>query len=461
MRILVLGINYAPDLIGVAKYTTELCENLTAGGHAVRVVTAWPYYPDWKIPEQYRSRWYAHQKLNDVDITRVPIYVPSRPSAAKRLVHHASFLLSAAAPLLATAVRWRPDLVFAVAPSLLSAPIAALAARAAGAASWLHVQDLEVDAAFELGLLKSRRARRLMLGVERTILRMFDRVSTISPQMMRCLEQKGIPSERLYEFRNWVDTSVVVSGARDTSFRSELGLKETDVVLLYSGAMSHKQGLELITEAARAISNSHPSLHFVLCGNGPVKDALIRMADGLSNVHFLPLQPSERLPELLSTADIHLLPQKAQVADLVLPSKLAGMLASGRPIIAMAEPGTGIALETAGAGLVIPPGDARALAAATVALAENKALRARLGAAARIRAKQEWDRVSIIRSIEREFRALPPRIARSAARPRPSGFPARQIEQITTGTSRGLERTQHTLAGHAGQPTGSVGSGHE
>src|SRR5262245_32144909 len=113
MRILMLGINYAPDLIGVAKYTTELCENLTAGGHAVRVVTAWPYYPDWKIPEQYRSRWYAHQKLDDVDITRVPIYVPSRPSAVKRIVHHASFLLSATAPLLATAVRWRPDLVFA------------------------------------------------------------------------------------------------------------------------------------------------------------------------------------------------------------------------------------------------------------------------------------------------------------------------------------------------------------
>lgn len=461
MRILVLGINYAPDLIGVAKYTTELCENLTASGHAVRVVTAPPYYPDWKIPEQYRSRWYAHQRLNDVDIIRVPIYVPNRPSAAKRLIHHASFLLSAAAPLLATAVRWRPDLVFAVAPSLLSAPIAALAARAAAAASWLHIQDLEVDAAFELGLLKNHRARRLMLGVERMILRMFERVSTISPQMMRCLEQKGVASERLYELRNWVDTSVIVSGARATSFRSELGLKETDIVLLYSGAMSHKQGLELIIEAARAISSSHPSLHFVLCGNGPVKDALIRMADGLSNVHFLPLQPSERLPELLSTADIHLLPQKAQVADLVLPSKLAGMLASGRPVVAMAEPQTGIAMETQGAGLIVPPGDAVALADAVIALAQNGDLRAEFGAAARLRAEQTWDRASVIGSIEREFRALPPRIARSAARPRPSGFPARPIEQITTGTSRGLERTQHTLASHARQPTGSVSSSHE
>ena len=206
MRVLVIGINYAPDLIGVAKYNTELCESL-ARDHEVRVVTAPPYYPDWKIPSEYRSAWYSREHLNDVDITRAPIYVPGRPSGAKRLLHHASFLFSAAGPLLSSALRWRPDIVFAVAPSLLSAPIAAMAARISGrrvlAPCAGHGSGRRVRAR---AVAKNAATRKLMLQVERRILGSFDRISTISPQMIRCLEQKGLAPERLREFRNWIDT---------------------------------------------------------------------------------------------------------------------------------------------------------------------------------------------------------------------------------------------------------------
>jgi colanic acid biosynthesis glycosyl transferase WcaI len=416
MRVLVIGINYAPDLIGVAKYNTEMCESLSAMGHEVRVVTAPPYYPDWKIPAEYRSRWYSYDHLNDVDIIRAPIYVPKRPSGKKRLFHHASFLLSAAVPALVTAVRWRPDIVFAVAPSLLSAPIAALAARMTGAASWLHVQDMEVDAAFELGLLRNNSyLRKIMLGLERSILKSFDRVSTISPEMTRRMRQKGLGSESLWEFQNWVDTRVVTLGSNQTQIRAELGLAPTDVVALYSGAMSNKQGLELVIEAAATARTCKPSLQFILCGNGPAKPTLMRMAAGADNVRFLDLQPIGRLSELLNTADIHLLPQRAQISDLVLPSKLAGMLASGRPIIAMADPGTSLALETEQAGIVVPPGDAQALASAVMALADDEFSRRRFGAAARKLAQERWDRTTIIRSVESEFLALRPREAMPAS----------------------------------------------
>jgi len=437
MRVMVIGINYAPELIGVAKYTTELCESLAAHGHAVRVVTAPPYYPDWKVAAGYRSKWYARENLNDVDIIRAPIYVPGRPSGAKRLLHHASFMAAAVIPLLWNAARWRPDVVFAVAPSLLSAPIAALAARMTGAISWLHVQDMEVDAAFELGLLrKDTLTHRLMLGVERWIFGAFDRISTISPQMMLCLEKKGIAPKKLWEFRNWIDTGAILPGSNQTRLRRELGLKPTDVVALYSGAMSNKQGLELIIEAAAATHSTHPFLQYVLCGNGPVKPALVQRASGLDNVQFLDLQPLARVSELLSTADVHLLPQKAQVSDLVLPSKLAGMLASGRPVIAMAAAGTGIALEVEGAGLVIPPGDAQALAAAVTRLAGDATLRSRLGAVARIRAEKNWDRLPIIRSLEHEFLAYPQRPAVATPRPRQPAQPVRSIERVATGSRR-------------------------
>jgi colanic acid biosynthesis glycosyl transferase WcaI len=418
MRILVCGINYAPDLIGVPKYNTELCETLAASGHVVRLVTAPPHYPAWRVPNEYRSRWYAREFLNGVEITRAPIYVPAQPSGATRLLHHLSFSLSSSGPLLAIAIAWRPDIVLAIAPSLLSAPMAALAARAAGATAWLHIQDLEIDSAFELGLLRNRGMRRIMCGIERLILRRFDRISTISPQMLRRLEQKGIAPQKLREVRNWIDTARIVPGRRQTAFRATLGLKPTDIVALYSGAMSNKQGLELIVGAAAAMGKSHPNIRFVLCGDGPHRADLVQMANGLDNIRFLQLQPVERLSELLSTADMHILPQRAQAADLVLPSKILGMLASGRPIIAMADPGTGIALEIDGAGLIIPPDNTDALGAAVKRLADDDGLRARLGVAARQRAEQKWDRTSVIRSLEREFLLLHPRVEFSQAQPR-------------------------------------------
>jgi colanic acid biosynthesis glycosyl transferase WcaI len=425
MRILVCGINYAPDLIGVAKYNTELCEGLAALGHDVRVITAPPYYPHWRIPDEYRSRRYRRETLNGVAITRAPIYVPEQPSGAKRLLHHASFLASSSWPLLSTTARWRPEVVLAVAPSLLSASAAAMAARMFGARSWLHVQDLEVDAAFELGLLENKTLRSMMLGAERMILGAFDRVSTISPQMMRRLEKKGLRPDRLRELRNWVDTSVVVPGNQQTAFRSSLGLRPTDTVALYSGAISNKQGLELVLEAAAATKDDQPDIHYVLCGNGPQKSRLVREAHGLGNVHFIDLQPAERLSELLSTANIHLLPQQARAADLVLPSKLSGMLASGRPIIAMAESGTGIANEVAGAGMVIPPGDARALADSVTALAGNGALCEQFGTAARLLAQRRWDRLAIVKSFEREFALLLQSVepSRKNAATGPAGVP--------------------------------------
>src|ERR1700676_5320579 len=107
MRILLVGINYAPDLIGVAKYNTELCEALASAGHEVRVVTAPPYYPAWKIPETYRSWFYRTETINNVSITRSPIYVPKVPTGAKRLIHHVSFALTSMWPVISESARWR------------------------------------------------------------------------------------------------------------------------------------------------------------------------------------------------------------------------------------------------------------------------------------------------------------------------------------------------------------------
>ena len=400
MRILVVGINYAPELIGVAKYNTELCEALVAFGHEVRVVTAPPYYPEWNTPRAYRSWRYRHETINDVSVTRSPIYVPDKPTGAKRLIHHASFALTSSWPVMATSIRWRPDIVFSVAPSLMSVALCAWIARRIGAVSWLHLQDFEVDAAFNLGLLGNKRLRAPMVAMERKILQSFDCVSTISPAMLDRLASKGVDREKIHEVRNWTDTTRITPGNRQTRLRKELGLDDSHFVGLYSGTMSNKQGLDLIIEAARHLEGSDSNIRFVLCGDGPHKPMLQKLAAGLRNVQFLGLQGDQQFVELLQTADIHLIPQKAEAADLVLPSKLGGILATGRPVVVMANPDTGLAAEVAGAGLVIPPGDAQALATAVRTLANDSELRCSLGKGGRTIALARWDKTAILARLE-------------------------------------------------------------
>src|SRR5687768_14510149 len=139
MKLLILGLNYAPEPVGIGPFTAGLAEGMAARGHEVSVVAGQPYYPQWRAyPEQP-----AHAEPrpeNGVRVIRVPHYIPRTPSFARRLRHYLSFARAARAPLMAAA-RQSPDLVLTVAPSLVAVPVARAAARRAGARLWVHVQD--------------------------------------------------------------------------------------------------------------------------------------------------------------------------------------------------------------------------------------------------------------------------------------------------------------------------------
>jgi colanic acid biosynthesis glycosyl transferase WcaI len=406
LRVLIVALNYAPELVGCAKYTTELAEDLVARGHAVEVVAGPPYYPAWEVGAGHSGARWSREVINGVPVHRTPLYVPRKPTGIRRVAHLASFGLAAAPAAMAVARRFRPDLVFAVAPTLTAAGAALAAAKVCDAARWLHIQDFEVDAAFDLGLLKNRIARNAALGLERRVLSRFDRVSSISPAMVERLAAKGVAPSRAVEFRNWVDVDAVrVLPHSDTAYRQELGLPADRVVALYSGNMAGKQGLEALAEVAARLRAAGAPVSLLLCGDGPARAALEAACAGMDSVRFLPLQPLARLEELLGTADIHLLPQRPEAADLVLPSKLTGMLASGRPVVAMAEPGSGLAREVEGCGLAVPATGA-AMAGAVLALAADPARRAALGAAGRARAETRWKKAAVIGGFEAEMAAV-------------------------------------------------------
>lgn len=409
MKILIHGINFAPDLVGIPKYTSEMTGWLAEHGHEVRVVTAPPYYPAWRVPEGYRAgrykrdRW-ASPEGTEADVWRCPMWVPARPSGKSRLLHLASFAVSSFPVMLSQAV-WRPDVVVVVEPTLFCTPGALLTALLARAKTWLHIQDLEVDAAFDMGLLPKGRVRGIALAFERWLLRRFDRVSTISEAMRDRVLAKGVKPGRVGLFPNWVNVASIAPMTQPSGFREELGLVDGTRVALYAGNLGEKQGLELLVEAAQRLRDREDLL-FVIAGSGSGRQRLEALAEGLPNVTFLPLQPLERLNDLLNLADVHLLPQRADAADLVMPSKLTGMVASGRPVVATAAPETQVGKVVAGCGLVVPPGDGAAFAEAIAALVDDAERRAALGAAARSYAESDLAQEAIMARFERDAEVL-------------------------------------------------------
>lgn len=271
--------------------------------------------------------------------------------------------------------------------------------RLFNAKTWLHVQDFEIDAAFQLGIMKGNRFKAAAIAFERLILRRFSYVSTISGTMMRRLSGKGLARKNTYLLRNWSDIRAISPQSSNTRLRTSLGWDERHIVVGYSGNIAVKQGLELAVDAAALLATAAPHVRLLICGQGPGRAALEERAKSLNNIKLIDLEPESRLSELLATSDVHLLPQRAEGASLFFPSKLGGILSAGRPVIAMSVPGTSLAREVRDCGILTPPGDTAALVSAICELANNPERRNRLGSNARQVAEEHWDVEVIIEEL--------------------------------------------------------------
>lgn len=363
-RVLIYGINYAPEIAGVGRYTGEIGAHFVAEGHDVTVVTAPPHYPGWVAKPGYSNFKWTREQLDGADVHRCPLYLNAEMRGFRRLLAPLTFALSSSLVALGQILAKRPDIVIAVEPTLFVAPIALLGAKLVGAKTVLHVQDLEIDAAFAVGHLgKGGFLARAATAFDRVITHQFDRVITISNRMREKLVDKGVDPAKVEVVRNWVDLAAIRPVPVSQTYRAELGLAATDYVVLYSGNIGAKQGVRVLIDAARALQDQ-PHIVFVIAGQGPMRPECEAAARELPNLRVLDFQPEGRFGEFLSVADLHALPQERDAADLLLPSKLGGMLASGRPILVTADQGTELAVFLGGSCVLTPPGDAAAFAQA-------------------------------------------------------------------------------------------------
>jgi colanic acid biosynthesis glycosyl transferase WcaI len=347
-RVLLIGGNFYPEPIGIGKYNGEMIEWLTENGYKCTVITSFPYYPQWKVQQPYvkRSFWYKKEVKHykpfydtKISIYRCPQYVPDIPTGLKRILNGLTFFITSLPVIFKLLFEPKYDFIISVVPSFETGLLAILYKSIRGGKFFYHIQDLQIDAARDLKLLKSSTLINFLFRIEKYILKHADVVSSVSSGMMEKVQRKC--NKKIDFFPNWVDNKVIFPILNKESLKEEFNFNKEDKVILYSGAVGEKQGLENILFAAASFLNQD-NIKFVVCGSGPYLKKLLQLKVdlGLKNLTFMPTQPIEKLNKFLNMADLHLIIQKADASDLVMPSKLTNILAVGGVSIVTGKPGS-------------------------------------------------------------------------------------------------------------------------
>ncbi|WDF54453.1 WcaI family glycosyltransferase [Mucilaginibacter sp. KACC 22063] len=368
-NILLISHNFLPEPTGIGKYNGEMIAWLASHGYTCTVVTTFPYYPQWKVQAPYDKQWWWYKKEvidfdgNKVTVYRCPSYTPADPTGKKRMIQDVSFWTSKIWQVFKLILlKKRFDLILTVAPPFHLAYLGLMVRKLTGGKLVYHIQDLQIEAAQELNLLSNQNLFNRLYKIEKQILDNADFVSSISDGMIKKIEEK-IDKKVLF-FPNWADTSFFKPLNNRAELKTNWGFKPTDTVYLYSGAIGEKQGLENIIFAAENLKHIN-DIKFVICGSGPYKGNLVQLANdkSLNNIVFMPVQDKAVFNEFLNMADFHLVLQKANAGDLVMPSKLTTILAVGGVCIVTAENGTSLAevVNKHDLGYCIPPEDCDSL----------------------------------------------------------------------------------------------------
>jgi colanic acid biosynthesis glycosyl transferase WcaI len=364
MDILIYAYNYHPEPIGIAPLMTELAEGLVQRGHQVRVVTGMPNYPQRQIYEGYRGKLYVTEERNGVKIQRCFVWVRPKPGLVDRILLETSFVGTSFIQALNGK---RPDVILLTVPPLPASVPATVFKWMQRAPVVLNLQDVLPEAAVVAGLLTNKALIRVFESLERFSYRYANKIAAISDGFVDNLINKGVSPDKITLIPNWVDTDFIRPlDKQNNSFRQEQGL-DGKFVVLYSGNIALTQGLETLIQAA-ALVLDQPDIAIVIVGEERALGALRDRRDeiGATNVKLLPFQPRERLPEMLSAANVGMVMQKKTVIAINMPSKIQVLLASGLPILAsVPDAGTAAkAVQTSGGGWVVPPEDPEAIAQA-------------------------------------------------------------------------------------------------
>lgn len=322
MNITFISLNFAPEDSAIGLYSTQWVKYLESNGHRVTVVTAFPYYPQWEISKDYKSKpWFFQEHSGSTKLLRYKQYVPKNPSFFKRILHIIDFTIGSFFNLFKIK---ECDLVIAVIPFTASSLLGWIQKKRFNSKLWIHVQDFEFDAALHSsGSSQVSFAFSWLFRLESWLFSKANVLSTISHSMIDKLSHKSkVPS---FYLPNWVDPNTI----NPVTAKPHLYNQSDKLVLLYSGNIGKKQDWQSFIEFCNGID---PNVYEVIVvGDGAKKEWVVERTMCFSNVSFYPPVPYADLSDLLCSVDFHLLFQKPEFLDTVMPSKVLGMMASSRP----------------------------------------------------------------------------------------------------------------------------------
>lgn len=402
MRIIVWGINYAPEFAGIAPHNVALCEFLDAQGHDVEMVTTFAYYPTWQKSADDQGRLYRTDVVNRIPVHRCWHFVPARVSALKRILHEGSFVFTSTLRALFLST---PDVYVIVSPPLLLGAAAWLVGKVKRAPFVFHVQDMQPDAAVGLGMLKANWFTKALYGLEAFAYRKASRLSGITAGMLASFKAKGVPESKLIYFPNTIELQTDVPAVEPGAFRARHGFASEEFLAVYSGNLGVKQGLDILLQTAPLLRDRR--IWIVICGDGAQREALASRVGEmkLANVRLLPFEDDYRA--LLVDANICFITQQVGSGKSFFPSKLLGLLAEGRPVVAVSAPESelAVALEQGNFGVNVPPGRPSELAEVLEALAKAPQRLVDYGAAGR-RYVQQFEKGTVMQRFADELKAL-------------------------------------------------------
>ncbi|MEN2744290.1 glycosyltransferase family 4 protein [Sinomonas halotolerans] len=355
-RLLIVGLNYAPEPTGNAPYTTGLAEALAERRFTVEVISGYPHYPAWKVFSGF-SGLATSERLGGVGLRRLRHYVPRSPRLATRLLMELTFGLH-------SVLRgWRrPDVVLVVSPALFSAAVAIGKARLLGRPVGIWVQDL-----YSRGLEEtsggSSLATRAMKRLESLIFRSASGVSVIHDRFREyVVDELNVAPDKVSVIRNWTHIEHHAKFDRD-AVRARLGWLPDEVIVLHAGNMGVKQGLENVVQAAKRADASGSNVRFVLVGDGNQRPKLEALGGGVLSLEFIGSLSAREYSEVLRAADVLLINELAELREMSVPSKLTSYFSAERPVVAAThfDSATADEIRASGAGVQVEPGNPTAL----------------------------------------------------------------------------------------------------
>jgi colanic acid biosynthesis glycosyl transferase WcaI len=358
MKILVWGINYAPEVSGIGPCNTALCEYLAQRGHEVTMLTAFAFFPEWrKRPGDTFTAWRS-EATNGVKVVRVWEYVPSVPGRLRRVLHEASFAVSS---FLCGLGLGGFDVVVVISPPIGLGFFAWLLSGLKGAPFVFHAQELQPDEDLSSGARRPGLFTNLLRRLEALAYARAARVSGVSKAMLAAFRRKNVPEEKILSFPNGVTLQPRESFPAPGAFLKKHGLGPDYCLATCIGRISVKQGLEIFSEVAPKLVDH--AIKIVICSSEP------QIVDRkLKNLLLLPVQDALAYREMLVDTSIRLIAQQTGTGRYAFPRELLSALVYGKAVLAVTDRDSELAeaIAEAQCGRVVAPGDVEGLAAALI-----------------------------------------------------------------------------------------------